>query len=127
MTITHSGMTPKAIKDSIKLTCGKKTLAANAATVPPIAREREQKVVVGFVRWLRRWKTWFHISKLPSEIPSLKYATCTLLNSALTWWNSHKRTIGTEAAFAMSWRELTKLMTEVYCTRNEIQKMESEL
>ncbi|GJU12756.1 putative reverse transcriptase domain-containing protein [Tanacetum coccineum] len=41
--------------------------------------------------------------------------------------NSHKRTIGTEAAFAMSWRELMKLMTEVYCPRNEIQKMETEL
>ncbi|GJV26403.1 putative reverse transcriptase domain-containing protein [Tanacetum coccineum] len=49
------------------------------------------------------------------------------LISALTWWNSHKRTVGTEAAFTMSWRELMKLMTEVYCSRNEIQKMESEL
>ncbi|GKE10744.1 reverse transcriptase domain-containing protein, partial [Tanacetum coccineum] len=37
------------------------------------------------------------------------------------------RTIGAEAAFAMSWRELMKLMAEVYCPRNEIQKMESEL
>ncbi|GKE27684.1 putative reverse transcriptase domain-containing protein [Tanacetum coccineum] len=37
------------------------------------------------------------------------------------------KTIGTEAAFAMSWRELMKLMIEVYCLRNEIQKMESEL
>ncbi|GJX68240.1 putative reverse transcriptase domain-containing protein [Tanacetum coccineum] len=27
----------------------------------------------------------------------------------------------------MSWRELMKLMTEVYCPRNEIQKMETEL
>ncbi|GKG46499.1 hypothetical protein Tco_0501345, partial [Tanacetum coccineum] len=27
------------------------------------------------------------------------------LNSALTWWNSHKRTIGNEAAYAMSWAE----------------------
>ncbi|GJS37699.1 reverse transcriptase domain-containing protein [Tanacetum coccineum] len=34
---------------------------------------------------------------------------------------------GTEAAFSMSWRELIKLMTEVYCPRNEIQKMETEL
>ncbi|GJX77014.1 hypothetical protein Tco_0323825 [Tanacetum coccineum] len=49
------------------------------------------------------------------------------LISALTWWNSHKRTIETDAAFAMSWRELMKLMAEVYCPRNEIQKMESEL
>ncbi|GKD39274.1 putative reverse transcriptase domain-containing protein, partial [Tanacetum coccineum] len=57
----------------------------------------------------------------------VKYATCTLLNSALTWWNSHKRTIGIEAAYAMSWAELMKLMTEVYCPRNEVQKMETEL
>ncbi|GKD76887.1 hypothetical protein Tco_1339508, partial [Tanacetum coccineum] len=46
---------------------------------------------------------------------------------ALTWWNSHKRTIGNEAAYAMSWAELMKLMTKVYCTRNKIQKMETEL
>ncbi|GKC48688.1 putative reverse transcriptase domain-containing protein [Tanacetum coccineum] len=47
--------------------------------------------------------------------------------SALTWWNSYKRTIRIEAAYAMSWTKLTKLMTEVYCPRNEIQKMETEL
>ncbi|GKE22295.1 putative reverse transcriptase domain-containing protein, partial [Tanacetum coccineum] len=54
-------------------------------------------------------------------------ATCTLLDSALTWWNSHKRTIGTDVAYALSWRELLMLMTEVYYPRNEIQKMETEL
>ncbi|GJV67765.1 hypothetical protein Tco_1483274 [Tanacetum coccineum] len=37
------------------------------------------------------------------------------------------RTIEVDAAFAMSWRKLMKLMTEVYCPRNEIQKMETEL
>ncbi|GJS36910.1 hypothetical protein Tco_0535292 [Tanacetum coccineum] len=38
-----------------------------------------------------------------------------------------RETIGIEAAYAMSWTELMKLMTEVYCPRNEIQKMETEL
>ncbi|GJU00566.1 putative reverse transcriptase domain-containing protein [Tanacetum coccineum] len=57
----------------------------------------------------------------------VKYATCTLLNSALTWWNSYKRTVGTDAAVAMSWRELMNLVAEVYFLRNEIQKMKSEL
>ncbi|GJT83247.1 putative reverse transcriptase domain-containing protein [Tanacetum coccineum] len=38
---------------------------------------------------------------------------------ALTWWNSHKRIIGIEAAYAMSWVEHMKLMTKVYCPRNE--------
>ncbi|GKA90103.1 putative reverse transcriptase domain-containing protein [Tanacetum coccineum] len=60
----------------------------------------------------------------------VKYATYTLLNSALTWWNSHKRTIGIEAAYAMSWTKLMKLMTEelvLLCTRmapNEEDKVE---
>ncbi|GKB84444.1 putative reverse transcriptase domain-containing protein [Tanacetum coccineum] len=82
--------------------------------------------VVGLIRWFEKMKTVFHISNCPERY-QVKYATCTLLNSALTWWNSHKRTIGTEAAFAMSWRELMKLMTKVYYPRNEIQKMETEL
>nr|GEU59940.1 putative reverse transcriptase domain-containing protein [Tanacetum cinerariifolium] len=34
------------------------------------------------------------------------------LNSALTWWNSHKRTIGVDAAYAMKWSRLMKLMTK---------------
>ncbi|GJZ38281.1 putative reverse transcriptase domain-containing protein [Tanacetum coccineum] len=71
-------------------------------------------------------ETTFYISNCP-EVYQVKYATCTLLDSALTWWNSHKRTIGVDAAFAMTWRDLMKLMTEVYCLRNEIQQMETEL
>nr|GEZ03786.1 hypothetical protein [Tanacetum cinerariifolium] len=44
---------------------------------------------------------------------------CTLQDSALKWWNSHKRIIGVDAAYAMKWAELMKLMIEVYCQRNE--------
>nr|GEV00752.1 putative reverse transcriptase domain-containing protein [Tanacetum cinerariifolium] len=42
-------------------------------------------------------------------------------------WNSHKRTIGVDATYAMKWAGLMKLMTEVYCSRNEVQKMETKL
>nr|GEV15944.1 hypothetical protein [Tanacetum cinerariifolium] len=49
------------------------------------------------------------------------------LISALTWWNSHKRTIRTDVAFPMSRRELMKLIAKVYCPRTEIQKMKSKL
>nr|GEZ81419.1 reverse transcriptase domain-containing protein [Tanacetum cinerariifolium] len=48
-------------------------------------------------------------------------------NGALTWWNSHKRTTGVDTAYAMKWAGIMKLMTEVYCPRNEVQKMEAEL
>ncbi|GJW84569.1 putative reverse transcriptase domain-containing protein [Tanacetum coccineum] len=82
--------------------------------------------VVGLTRWFEKMETVFNISNCPSKY-QVKYATCTLQDSALTWWNSHKRTIGVEAAYAMNWVELMRLMTEVYCPRNEIQKMETEL
>ncbi|GKB27469.1 putative reverse transcriptase domain-containing protein [Tanacetum coccineum] len=71
-------------------------------------------------------ETVFNISNCPSKY-QVKYAICTLHDSALTWWNSHKRTIGVDAAYAMNWAGLMRLMTEVYCPRNEIQKMETEL
>ncbi|GJV18291.1 putative reverse transcriptase domain-containing protein [Tanacetum coccineum] len=184
MTITRSGMTPKAIKELVNqrveeaLAAHGATRAANALEAEnqsqndsdgdngnggngngengncgngnpnengrgdrPIARESHMirthkscqplnfkgtKGFIGLIRWFEKMETVFNISNCPEKY-QVKYVTCTLLNNALTLWNSHKRTIGTEAAFAMSWRELMKLMTQVYCPRNEIQKMESEL
>ncbi|GJZ87440.1 putative reverse transcriptase domain-containing protein, partial [Tanacetum coccineum] len=35
--------------------------------------------------------------------------------------------VGVDVAFTMTWRDFMKLMTEVYCPRNEIHKMETEL
>ncbi|GKC24973.1 putative reverse transcriptase domain-containing protein [Tanacetum coccineum] len=75
--------------------------------------------VVGLIRWSEKMKIVFHISNC-LERYQVKYTTCSFLDSALTWWNSHKRTIRTDAAYALSWRELLKLMTKVYCLRNEI-------
>ncbi|GJZ08230.1 putative reverse transcriptase domain-containing protein [Tanacetum coccineum] len=68
--------------------------------------------VVGLIRWFEKMEIVFHISNCLEKY-QVKYATCTLLNSALTWWNSHKRTIRADDAFFMSWRELMKLMAEM--------------
>ncbi|GKB92041.1 putative reverse transcriptase domain-containing protein [Tanacetum coccineum] len=70
--------------------------------------------VVSLTRWFKKMETVFHISNCPPRY-QVKYATCTLLDGALTWWNSHKRTIGVDAAYAMMWKALMKLMTE--CTK----------
>nr|GEU90959.1 copia protein [Tanacetum cinerariifolium] len=76
------------------------------------------KCIVGLTRLFKKMETVFNISKFPPKY-QVKYATCTLQDSALTWWNSHKRTIGVDAAYAMKWAGLMKLMTKVYCPRNE--------
>ncbi|GJZ75445.1 hypothetical protein Tco_0639910 [Tanacetum coccineum] len=77
--------------------------------------------------WSEKIETRNYYNTTVRERYQVKKQTVLNLDSALTWWNSHKRTIGTDAAYALSWRELLKLMIEVYCPRNETQKMETEL
>nr|GFD12744.1 reverse transcriptase domain-containing protein [Tanacetum cinerariifolium] len=68
----------------------------------------------------------FHISNCAAE-NQVKFTTCTLHSVALTWWNTQVQTIGHEAAYGMSWKTLMKMMTDKYCPRNEIRKLEMEL
>ncbi|GJV69536.1 putative reverse transcriptase domain-containing protein [Tanacetum coccineum] len=46
---------------------------------------------------------------------------------ALTWWNSHVRTVSHDVAYAMTWTDLKKKMTDKYWPRVEIKKLEAEL
>ncbi|GJV53871.1 putative reverse transcriptase domain-containing protein [Tanacetum coccineum] len=57
----------------------------------------------------------------------VKYATCTLQGAALTWWNSHVKTITLEVAQALPWKTLKKMMTDKYCPRGEIKKLKTEM
>ncbi|GKD01799.1 reverse transcriptase domain-containing protein, partial [Tanacetum coccineum] len=68
----------------------------------------------------------FHISDC-AESCLVKYATCTLQGEALTWWNSYVKTTNLEAAYAIGWKELKKMMIEEYYPNHEIQNMEVEL
>nr|GEW31430.1 putative reverse transcriptase domain-containing protein [Tanacetum cinerariifolium] len=56
----------------------------------------------------------------------VKFATCTLLDAALTWWNSQIRSLGPDA-YSMTWEVLKKKMMDKYCPRGEIKKLEIEL
>nr|GEY92941.1 hypothetical protein [Tanacetum cinerariifolium] len=49
--------------------------------------------VVGLSCWFEKMESVFHISGCGSE-NQVKFATCTLLDAALTWWNGHQRTLG---------------------------------
>nr|KAJ0191941.1 hypothetical protein LSAT_V11C800447480 [Lactuca sativa] len=58
----------------------------------------------------------FHISACPDDC-RVKYATCTLMDSALTWWNNHAKSMGIAKAYDMGWESLKQLMTKEYCPR----------
>ncbi|GJZ03539.1 putative reverse transcriptase domain-containing protein [Tanacetum coccineum] len=82
--------------------------------------------VVDLTQWFERMETVFRISNCTVE-NQVKFATCTLMGIALTWWNSHARTVTNEVAYAMTWTDLKKKMTTKYCPRNEIKKIEAEM
>ncbi|GJS12292.1 putative reverse transcriptase domain-containing protein [Tanacetum coccineum] len=82
--------------------------------------------VVDLTQWFERMETVFRISNCTVD-NQVKFATCTLMGIALTWWNSHARTVTNEVAYAMTWSDLKKKMTTKYCPRNEIKKIEAEL
>ncbi|GJX10380.1 hypothetical protein Tco_0200239 [Tanacetum coccineum] len=65
-------------------------------------------------------------NKTTEAISTVKFATCTRLGAALTWWNGQIRTLGPEA-YAMTWEGLKKKMTGKYNPQGEIQKLEIEL
>ncbi|GJT75816.1 putative reverse transcriptase domain-containing protein [Tanacetum coccineum] len=57
--------------------------------------------VVGLTRWIEKMESVFNISGCAIE-NQVKFATCTLLGAALTWWNGQIRTLGPEA-YSMTW------------------------
>ncbi|GJU01043.1 putative reverse transcriptase domain-containing protein [Tanacetum coccineum] len=68
----------------------------------------------------------FHISGCAID-NQVKFATCTLLGAALTWWNGHVRTLCHDAAYAMTWGTLKKKFTDKYYPKGKIKKLEIEL
>ncbi|GKB69882.1 putative reverse transcriptase domain-containing protein [Tanacetum coccineum] len=84
------------------------------------------KGVVELTQWVEKMEIVFRIRNCYVE-NQIKFSICTLLGNALIWWNSHVRTVGNDVAYAMTWTELKKKMTDKYCSRTEIKKLEVEL
>ncbi|GKG28483.1 hypothetical protein Tco_0406810, partial [Tanacetum coccineum] len=50
-----------------------------------------------------------------AENQKVRYAASSLVNKALTWWNTQVQARGREAAMAMTWNDFTALMVEEFC------------
>ncbi|GJT77188.1 reverse transcriptase domain-containing protein [Tanacetum coccineum] len=50
-----------------------------------------------------------------------------LTQCALTWWNSHVKTVGRDDTYGVSWKALKKIMTDKYCPSSEIKKLEIKI
>ncbi|GJU91265.1 reverse transcriptase domain-containing protein [Tanacetum coccineum] len=81
---------------------------------------------VGLIRWFERTESVFSRSKCTEE-NKVTFATGTLTDDALSWWNAYAQPMGVDQANQITWTELKRLLTNKYCPRTEVRKMEDEL
>ncbi|GJS82991.1 reverse transcriptase domain-containing protein [Tanacetum coccineum] len=80
---------------------------------------------VGLIRWFEWTESVFSRSHCAEE-NKVTYATGTLTDDALSWWNSYAQPIGIDQANQITWTELKRLLTDKYCPRTKVKKMEDE-
>ncbi|GJV53718.1 reverse transcriptase domain-containing protein [Tanacetum coccineum] len=80
---------------------------------------------VVLTRWIERMETVIDNSGC-AENQKVRYVTSSLVNKALTWWNTQVQARGREAANAMSWNDFKALLVEEFCPSNEMERLENE-
>ncbi|XP_022031918.1 uncharacterized protein LOC110932978 [Helianthus annuus] len=80
---------------------------------------------VGLLRWFEKAESVFAMCNCP-EGDRVKFASGTLEEGALTWWNAHVQMLGIEMANATTWDDFKEPIREENCPRDEIQKLENE-
>ncbi|GJV04038.1 putative reverse transcriptase domain-containing protein [Tanacetum coccineum] len=80
---------------------------------------------VGLIRWFERTESVFLYSNCTEDC-KVKFATSTLTEEALSWWNSFAQPIGIEEAYKITSSEFKQLLIKKYYPRTEIKKMEDE-
>ncbi|GJS62242.1 reverse transcriptase domain-containing protein [Tanacetum coccineum] len=80
---------------------------------------------VELIRWFEWTELVFSRSNCAEE-NRVTFATGTLTDDALSWWNAYAQPIRIEQANRITWTELKRLLTNKYCPRTEVKKMEDE-
>ncbi|GKF52714.1 reverse transcriptase domain-containing protein [Tanacetum coccineum] len=83
------------------------------------------KGAVDLIFWFERTESVFSHSKCAEE-DKVTFATGTLTNDALSWWNAYSQPIRIEQANRITWTELKRLLTNKYFPRTKVKKMEDE-
>ena len=81
--------------------------------------------VLALTRWVEKMESIIDISNC-ADNQRVKYATSSLINKALTWWNTQIQARGRPAALNMPWEEFKVLLVKEFCPNNELQKLENE-
>nr|GEW63837.1 reverse transcriptase domain-containing protein [Tanacetum cinerariifolium] len=114
--------TRKLVADSIATALKTQTTtmaeADNFIREIPIAKKRELQRIHQLSTFLLQCNC--------AEENKVAFSTGTLTNDALSWWNAYAQPVGIDNANRITWTELKRLLTNKYCPRTEIKKMEDE-
>ncbi|GJU54278.1 putative reverse transcriptase domain-containing protein [Tanacetum coccineum] len=110
-------MTQAAIRKLVanSVTAALEAQAANMANTNNTTRPREAPVA----------RQLFSRSNCTEDC-KVKFATGTLTEEALSWWNSFAQPIWIEEAYKITWVEFKKLLIKKYCPQTKVHKMEDE-
>ncbi|GJR53218.1 reverse transcriptase domain-containing protein [Tanacetum coccineum] len=98
-------------------------LKAQAATIASASNPNRN---TGPIRIpFERTKSVFSRSNCAEE-NKVTFTTGTLTDDALSWWNSYAQPIGIDQANQITWTKLKRLLTNKYCPRTGVKKMEDE-
>ncbi|GJR47834.1 hypothetical protein Tco_1315937 [Tanacetum coccineum] len=84
-----------------------------------------ERCTIGFTRWIEKMENVIDNSGC-AENQKVRYAASSLVNKALTWWNTQVQVRGCEAAMAMTRNNFKALMVEEFCPSNEMEKLENK-
>lgn len=79
--------------------------------------------VVTLPRWFEKTESILKICTCLDEFKVI-YVICTFVDSNLSWWNNHIKTLTLPFATCMSWEDMKAMMLEELCPRSEMQKLE---
>ncbi|GKB24619.1 hypothetical protein Tco_0864020 [Tanacetum coccineum] len=96
--IAQNNMPPRRSSATARAAAAAARAAAAAAALMTAAAGTEGVVVLS--QWFKKIDSVFHISNCAME-NQVKFTTCTFLGNALTWWNSHMKTVTRDVAYAI--------------------------
>ncbi|GJY97459.1 reverse transcriptase domain-containing protein [Tanacetum coccineum] len=112
----------KLVADSVAA-----TLEAQAATMASTSNPNRNTGPTGTpVAKTGKYKEFKSCQPFHFNENKVTFATGTLTDDALSWWNAYAQPIGMEQANRITWTELKRLLTNKYCPRTKVKKMEDE-
>ncbi|GJZ36691.1 putative reverse transcriptase domain-containing protein [Tanacetum coccineum] len=81
--------------------------------------------MVTLTRWIEKMELVIE-NRRCAENQKVKYAASSIINKALTWWNTQVQAKGYESAMGMTWVQFKALLVEEFCPSNEMEMFESE-